>query len=188
IPRIALDETLAAVWIGLPIRCLEPPPVTSRGVLAMRASESTRDSSRSSMGRTWEWTATAASRRPILKIRPEVPRRLGLAAVEREDLGRVQEPLGVEHRLDAHLQGEVDRGELHPHQVALLDADAVLAGEAAADVDAQLEDLGACFLGPLGLTLVVGVVEDERMQVAVAGVEDVGHPEAVAVADRRDLH
>src|SRR5262245_44224182 len=108
-PRMARVEMLAAVWTGRPIRALEPPPDTSRGALATRASDSTRDSSRSSTGRTCEWTATAASRH----LTPEIVRRL--AAVEREHLGRVQEPLGVEHGLDAHLHGEVAGRELHAH-------------------------------------------------------------------------
>ena len=64
--------------------------------------------------------------------------------------------------------------ELVAHQVALLDADAVLAGEAAADLDAELQDLGAGFLGLLQLARLVDVEEDQRVQVAVAGMEDVG--------------
>ena len=71
----------------------------------------------------------------------------------------------------------------HAHQVALLDADAVLAGQAAADLDAELQDVGAGRLGLLQLAGVVGVEEDQRVQVAVAGVEDVGDREAVAGAD-----
>src|SRR5262245_9900750 len=176
-PRMALDDTLAAVWTGRPIRCLEPAPITSRGVLAALASASTRASSRSSMGRIWEWTATAASR----SLGPKI------AAIERKHLVRVEQPLRVEHGLEAHLQPQVGLAELHAHEVALLEAHAVLAREAAAHVDAQLEDLGARLLGSLGLGRIVGVVEDERMQVAVAGVEDVGHPETVVVADVRNL-
>ncbi len=69
--------------------------------------------------------------------------------------------------------------ELDAHLVDLLDADAVLAGDGAADLDAQLQDLAAELLGPLQLARVVGVVEDQRVQVAVAGVEHVGHRQAV---------
>ena len=65
------------------------------------------------------------------------------------------------------------------HQVALLDADAVLAGQHAADLDAEPQDVGAERLGPLELAGLVGVVEDQRMQIAVAGVEDVGDAQAV---------
>ena len=74
-----------------------------------------------------------------------------LAPVERKHLGGVKEPLRVEHGLDPHLHAKVGRRELHAHQVALLDADAVLSREAAADVDTQLQDLGPSFLGALRL-------------------------------------
>ena len=57
--------------------------------------------------------------------------------------------------------------------------DAVLAGDGAADLDAQLEDLAAERLGALQLVRVVGVEQDQRMQVAVAGVEHVGAAQAV---------
>ena len=60
------------------------------------------------------------------------------------------------------------------HQLALLDADAVLAGEAAADFDAEAQNVFACLLGFALLVRIVDVVEDQRMHVAVAGVEDVG--------------
>ena len=63
----------------------------------------------------------------------------------------------------------------------------MLAGQAAADRDAQLQDLRARQLGAARLVGVVGIVEDERMQVAVAGVEHVRHLEAVRGADLRDL-
>ena len=162
-------------------RCLEPPPDDRerrrRRGAPPRARARTRARRRAHVG---EHGRLRSSTRPA----PLVPR--GLAAVERKDLGRVQQPLGVEHRLDAHLHGEVGLGELDAHEVALLDADAVLAGEAAARGHAQLEDLVARLLGPLGLGRIVGVVEDQRVQVAVAGVEDVGDAQAVPVADVRD--
>ena len=76
---------------------------------------------------------------------------------------------------------------LHAHQVALLYADAVLAGQAAAELDAQLQDLEARDIGALQLGLVVGVVEDQRVQIAVARMEDVGDREPVARGRSRRL-
>src|SRR5207302_10720924 len=70
---------------------------------------------------------------------------------------------------------------------ALLDADAVLAGDRAAVADARFQDFRARIhhaLDGAGLAL---VEEDERMEVAVAGVEDVGDPQAVAIHDSSDL-
>src|SRR5262245_40492475 len=104
-PRMALEETLAAVCIGRPMPCLDPAPITSIGVLEACASASTRANSRSSMGRMCEKTDTGGSRSGAG----------GLTAVEGKHLGRVQEPLGVEHCLDAHLLGQVGLVELHGH-------------------------------------------------------------------------
>src|SRR5262249_29215503 len=78
-------------------------------------------------------------------------------------------------------------GVLHAHQLALLNADAVLAGEAPAELDAKLEYLRPAQLGTLKLSLVVGVVQDERMQIAIAGVEDIDHAKPMAAADLGDL-
>src|SRR5262249_61912230 len=106
---------------------------------------------------------------------PSSPSFLGsLAAVERKHLGWVQQPLGVEHCFDPHLHGKVGLGELDRHEIALFNADPVLAGEAAAESDAELENLMARLLRTIGLRGVVGIIEHERMQVAVAGVKDVG--------------
>src|SRR6516162_7726872 len=62
---------------------------------------------------------------------------------QREHLVRVQQPPRVERLLDAALLRELVRAELHRHQLALFHADAVLAGQAAAHLDAQRQDVGA---------------------------------------------
>ena len=49
----------------------------------------------------------------------------------------------------------------------------MLAGHRAAERDAQLEDVGAEQLGAVQLVGVVGVEQDQRVQVAVAGMEHV---------------
>lgn len=49
-----------------------------------------------------------------------------------------------------------------PHQVTLFDAHAMLAGEAAAGVDAQLQDIVAGGFGTGGIVGIVGVEEDQR--------------------------
>ena len=67
----------------------------------------------------------------------------------------------------------------HPrHRAHLVDADPVLAGERPARLDAGVEDLGGQPLGALRLALDRGVVEHERVQVAVAGVEHVSDARA----------
>ncbi len=114
------------------------------------------------------------------------PAQLGAAVQLGEDLARVEDLGRVEGAFDPLLLGEVVLVEHGLHQVALLDADAMLAGEHAADLDAEPEDVGAERLGRLDLARDVRVVEDQRVQVAVAGVEDVG--DAQAVLARHLLH
>jgi hypothetical protein len=76
--------------------------------------------------------------------------------------------------------------ELHAHRVELLDAHAVLAGDGAAHRDAGLQDVGAEQLAAVQLVGVVGVEQDQRVQVAVAGVEDVAAAQAVLLLHRGD--
>ena len=64
--------------------------------------------------------------------------------------------------------------ELYAHLVDLLDAHAVFAGDGAADLDAQFQDRRAVGFGPFVLVAFVRVEHDQRMQVAVAGMEYVG--------------
>src|SRR3954447_6751102 len=90
------------------------------------------------------------------------------SALQREHLRRVEQPGRVEHGAHAHLLLKVLWRELDRHQVALLDADPVLARETAADLDAKLQDILAGRLGLLHLAWLVDVEHDERMQVAVA--------------------
>ncbi len=107
-------------------------------------------------------------------------------SVQREHLAGVQRPIGIEDGLDAKLQGEILVAELGTHQVPLLDADTMLARETAAHLDAEPQDLGACFFGFGSLLRLVGVIHDQGMQVAIAGMEDVRNFEAMALADLGD--
>src|SRR5436309_2695082 len=83
---------------------------------------------------------------------------------------------GVPQR--AHLLMLLGR-ELHTHRAQLLDAHAVLAGDGAAQAHAGLEDVGAEALAAMQLIGIVGVEEDQRVQVAVAGMEHVDAAQAV---------
>ena len=76
---------------------------------------------------------------------------LGAAVQRRKHLAGIEQALVVEGAFDALLLIEIDLGKHHRHQVALFDADAVLAGEHAADFDAQPQDIGAELLGAFEL-------------------------------------
>ena len=104
---------------------------------------------------------------------------LGAAVQLREHLAGIEQPVGIEGAFEALLLARSISSNIVAHQVALLDADAVLAGQHAADLDAEPQDVGAECLGPLELARLVGVVEDQRMQIAVAGMEDIGDAQPV---------
>src|SRR5262249_40657180 len=106
---------------------------------------------------------------------------------EGENLARIEKPARIERALHRHLDGEVLPVELKPHEVALFNANAVLAGQAAANVDAQLQDISPGLLGGGELGGVVRIIENERMQVAIAGVKDIGDLHAVTCANLGDL-
>ena len=89
--------------------------------------------------------------------------------------------LGIERMLERQHLLALGRRELHAHRGQLLDADAVLAGHGAAHRDAGLEDVGTEQLGTVQLVGVVGVEQDQGVQVAVAGVEHVGAAQAVGL-------
>ena len=78
---------------------------------------------------------------------------------------------------------EVGRGEHLVHVVPLLHPDAVLAGEGAARGQRHPDYLLAGRGHPLGGALDPGVVGQDGVQVAVAGVEHVDHADPVAVGD-----
>jgi hypothetical protein len=63
----------------------------------------------------------------------------------------------------------------------------VLAGDRAAVLDAQVQDRAGQLLGGALSSRRCVVVEHQRVQVAVAGVEHVGDPDAGLGRERRDL-
>src|SRR6266446_9284584 len=104
---------------------------------------------------------------------------LGAAVQGRKYLAGVEQALGVERTFEPLLLVEIDLAEHFAHQVALLDADAMFAGQHAAEFDADPQDVGAEGLRPLDLAGPVGIVQDQRVQVAVAGMKHVGDTEVV---------
>ena len=109
---------------------------------------------------------------------------------QRRGVGRslpgLQSPSGSNARRGAVHRRQVGLREHPRHRAHLVDADPVLARERPARLDAGVEDLGRELLGTLRLALDRGVVEHERMQVAVAGVEHVPDPEAVRAESSLD--
>ena len=93
----------------------------------------------------------------------------------------------VERVAEPRLRVEVVGAEHQRHRLALLQADAVLTREHAAGGDARGEDLVAGAVHALPDARLARVEHDQRVQVAVAGVEHVHHREPLLVRDRVHL-
>src|SRR5262249_23026554 len=85
----------------------------------------------------------------------------------------------VERILEALHQREVRRREDEGHEIGLLEADTVLAGNRASDLGAYLHDFGARRDHARLFARFTRIVEDVRMQVAVTRVEHIAHAQTV---------
>ena len=81
---------------------------------------------------------------------------------------------------------EIGVGEEKRHEFTFFHADAVFAGEAAADLDAIANDFGGGLHGALELLVVAEIVKNDGMEIAIAGVKDVSDVEAELSADFLD--
>ncbi len=88
-------------------------------------------------------------------------------------LAGIEQAGRIEGALDGEERVAFGGRELHAHRADLLHADAVLAGDRAAERDAEFENVGAERVGAFPFARLVRVEQDQRMQIAVAGVEHV---------------
>src|SRR5581483_3509558 len=96
----------------------------------------------------------------------------GLAGIEQS--GR------IESRLHGEECGALAVGELHAHGVYFFDPNAMLARDRATEPHAKLEDLGTEAIRAVPLARSIGIEQDQRVQVAIAGVKDIHAPQRVA--------
>ena len=108
------------------------------------------------------------------------------AFAEGEDFAGIEGGIGIEGVVDAAHEIEVGIGEEERHEFRFFHANAVLAGERAADFDAIADDFCGGFESALELRGVAGIVENDGVQVAVASVENVTDLKAVLIADLPD--
>src|SRR5437660_12802273 len=99
---------------------------------------------------------------------------LGAAVQRGHALAGVEQRVRIEGRFDREKALELAGTELDAHPGQLFDTYAVLAGDRASDFDAKLEDRRPECLGARDLAFRVRIVEDERVQVAVAVMANVG--------------
>ncbi len=100
-------------------------------------------------------------------------------------LNGLHRPEGLNAFRNGDHGGQVFRRKQLGHEFHLFDADAVLAGHASPDRDALVENLVARQEHALHLIGVALVEEQDRVNIAVAGMEDVGDPQIVPPTDRR---
>src|ERR1700722_2948562 len=112
--------------------------------------------------------------------------RFTAAFAEWENFPGIQRALRIERVVDAAHEIEIRIGEEKRHEFAFFHADAVFAGEAAADFDAVTNDLRGGFQRTLELFVVAKIVENDGMEIAIAGVEDVADVESELSADFLD--
>ena len=94
----------------------------------------------------------------------------------------LERSLGIEDAAQLRHRDQIGGRKQQRHLAHFLDADAMLAGEAAAQLDACGENFAAGFDRMLHLAGDAFIIEHDRMDVAVAGVKDVSDREAVAFA------
>src|SRR5215207_334199 len=112
---------------------------------------------------------------------------LAAQARGREDLARVADLVRVEGAPQQLHDVQVVGGEHLGHVLLLVLADAVLPRERAPVFETRVDYVPGKLLGLLGLSGYVVVVEDEGMQITVAGVEDVGDAHPTLLAEVGDL-
>ena len=96
------------------------------------------------------------------------------AAVQRwHGFARIEQGVFVEGCFHRMKQRQFGGAELHAHGIYFFHADAVFAGNGAAKFNRQLEDFRAKGLGALEFPRAVGVIQDQRMQITVAGMKHV---------------
>src|SRR3954468_21917770 len=122
----------------------------------------------------------------LQRVLPVRPGHLAAQPRRGHHLARVGEPVGIERAAQLLERREIRLVEHLRHVALLVDADPVLAGDRAAGLHAGEHDLARELLRAFGRARLVAVVADERVQVAVPGVEDVAHLETVLAGEGVD--
>src|SRR4029453_13558621 len=103
------------------------------------------------------------------------------------ELSRVHDRVGIEDSPEPGHEREIGVGELERHALRLVDADAVLARDTAAESQTGAEQFLVHALRAVDLTWHAVVEQDHRMEVAIARVKHVRDPEAMTRSDRLHL-
>ena len=103
--------------------------------------------------------------------------KLGAAVKMREHFAGVQKMPGIKCAFQPLLLFQVILGELDVHQVAFLDTDTMFTGQHSAHLDTATQNIGTKFFGTLKLTGLICIEQDQRMEIAIAGMKHIGDPQ-----------
>jgi len=92
---------------------------------------------------------------------------------------RIQERIGVKRSFYPMKHFKFIGAKLDAHLVDFLDPHAVLASDGSTHLDTQFQDFGALFFGFFQLPRLIPIEQNERVQVAVPGVEHIGTTQPV---------
>src|SRR5688572_14442078 len=106
------------------------------------------------------------------------PGDLSAQARRRQHLAGIAETLWIDRVAQLLHHVEIVGGKHPRHVVLLVRADAMLTGNRPAGLDTVLQNLSGDLLGERRLPRNALVVADQRMQIAVAGVEDIADAQA----------
>src|SRR5207253_5016248 len=164
----------------------------STAALAQAAVSSTK-ASRPTIATSASWIGRATTL-TLVRLDPRARRHTGprraepLAAgrMRGEQLTGIHDPVGVEDAAQPGHEVQIGLAVLEREILGLVETHAVLARDRAAHRDTGVEQRLVRRLRALELLGVPVVVEDERVEVAVARVKDVGDLHAVALGDRAE--
>src|SRR5258708_38576137 len=160
----------ALVAIGWPISRLLPWPMISSGCSLANAARTPCSTALAS--RTFKVSTRACSKprefgESELAAMHVHAAEFGAAMQGWKHLAGIEQAMRVEGAFQPLLLVEIDLAEHLRHQVALFDADAMFAGQYAAELDAAAQDIRAEGFGLVHLAGLVGVVQDQRIQIPV---------------------
>ncbi len=108
----------------------------------------------------------------------------GRGLVTRQHFAPVGQFQGINLAADFIHHRQIGLVEHVAHVLQLFHAHAMFAGNRTAQVDAHVQDLAGQRFGPFQRTGLAAVVENQRVQVAIPGVEDIGDAQVILFAQR----
>ena len=109
--------------------------------------------------------------------------KLGTAVQMRKHLAGIQQMIGIKSAFQTLLLFHIIFGKLDRHQITFFNANAMFASQYTTHFDTAPQNIGAKILGPRQFARLVGIKQDQRVQIAVTRMKDIGHTQPVFLAE-----